>query len=103
MNRIVLILLACVLAVGLSSQVSAADGNVSDGLLADMGLSGLQPMTDSDGDQIRGKGFVVVKGFSYAGGSFDHYFKVRSNFAIGGSFASSGGYTAGGFSAAFAY
>ncbi len=52
---------------GLSSQVSAADkGNVSQDVLAQYGLSGAKPVSDANGMNIRGKGFVAFAGFGSA-------------------------------------
>ncbi len=108
MKKLALILLVTVLAFGFSSQAMAADGNVSDGVLADMGLSGLQTMTDAQGDQIRGKGFALVWGFSVsstngAGSSNTSgagYLAVGDNFAAGAtataSFSAPSSFSAGG-------
>lgn len=66
MYKVALIMLAVVLAFGFAGQAVAADGNVSNGMLADMGLSGIQTMSDTQGDQIRGKGYASVWGGGYA-------------------------------------
>jgi hypothetical protein len=46
----------------------AYDGNVSKAALEKMGLSGMKTMSDADGALIRGSGFAVAFGFSYATG-----------------------------------
>lgn len=111
MNKVALILLAAVLAFGFSGQAMAADGNVSDGLLADMGLASMQTMTDAQGDQIRGKGFAAAWGYSsahvYGAHSTNGYLAVGHHVAAGANLSiAANKYKiagAGGFSAAFSY
>lgn len=47
-------------------QAMAADGTVSSAALAKMGLSSMQPMNDAQGTSVRGMGFGVILGASYA-------------------------------------
>lgn len=42
----------------------AGDGNVSKSQLADLGLAGMNVMSDAEGMQVRGMGFVRVSGSS---------------------------------------
>jgi hypothetical protein len=41
-----------------AGQAMAADGNVSSNMLAKMGLSNMQVMSDSQGTAVRGQGYV---------------------------------------------
>ncbi len=47
------------------------DGNVSAPALAQFGIGGLQPMSDSQGQEVRGEGFVYVGSYSFALGRVD--------------------------------
>ena len=76
---------------------STQDGMISPSRLTEMGLSGLTVMSDRQAEEVRGEGFVLVFGRSFAGGSSDRYFKVRRRFAFGKSFSSNGGTFAGGW------
>jgi hypothetical protein len=63
----------------------AADGHVSHQSLAKMGLSGMQVMSDSQGQQIRGLSIAVASGGSIAfiGGEGGGAASVNSYFAAG--------------------
>ncbi len=65
--RYLLVLCAVVALALLPCVASAADvGQVSNATLGQMGLSGLQPMTDVQGLDIRGSGFAAAGGYSRA-------------------------------------
>ena len=66
MRNVILTVVAVALVIGLAGNVMAADGNLSSGMLADMGLAGVTVMADTEGEKIRGKGFVIAGGFSWA-------------------------------------
>ena len=63
----------------------AADGNVPQGTLSALGLSGMQVMSDADGMQVRGKcsSFGMVKGTSLIVGQL--LTPDTKNFVIGSS------------------
>jgi hypothetical protein len=88
MVRAIVLGLAVVLVVGFAGQTQAADGNLSSGMLADMGLSDMQVMSDAQGQEIRGMGYAAVWGKSYAyvrgAGARNGYSARGSNLAIGG-------------------
>lgn len=82
---------------------SNRDGQIAASRLAEMGLGGMATISDQQGMEVRGSGFVIVFGKSYArGGGSDHYFKVRRHRARGSSFSYGGGSWAGGFARAYA-
>jgi len=66
MYKSLLVALAVAMLFGCVSQSMAADGNLSDSMLTDMGLSSVQVMSDDQGQEIRGKGFAFAAGASYA-------------------------------------
>ena len=66
MHRSFLVALAVGMLFGCVGQSMAADGNLSQSMLTDMGLSGVQEMSDVQGEEIRGKGFVRACGRSMA-------------------------------------
>ena len=66
MRNAIFSVVAVALVFGLAGNVMAADGNLSSGMLADMGLSSVKVMADTEGEKIRGKGFVIAGGFSWA-------------------------------------
>ena len=82
---------------------STQNGMISASQLSEMGLGGMTIIPDSQAQEIRGQGFVVVFGRSYAGRRSDSYFKVRRNFAYGSSSSSSRRSYAGGWSVGFAW
>lgn len=49
-----------------AAPAMAADGNLSHDMLSKMGLSGIQVMSDTQGNAVRGLGFSVAFGASYA-------------------------------------
>ena len=82
---------------------SAQNGMISASRLSEMGLGGISVLSDRQAQEIRGQGFVVVFGRSYAGGRSDSYFRVRRHFARGSSFSYGRGTFAGGFAGAYAW
>jgi hypothetical protein len=56
------LLIVCVIVLMAGVANAAAPGQISDNALAQMGLSGMQTMSDAQGSQIRGMGFVSVQG-----------------------------------------
>ena len=111
MVRAIVLGLAVALVVGFAGQTQAADGNLSSGMLADMGLSGMQVMSDVQGQEIRGMGYAAAWGSGYAyvrgAGSQNGYDAYGYNVAIGGNLSgaanSRGAWAvAGGLSAAYA-
>jgi hypothetical protein len=73
------------------APVLAGEGRVSDQSLANMGLAGMQTMTDAQGTHVRGLAIAVVGGFSSAGiggvggaaGSTNFYFAAGKHSASG--------------------
>jgi hypothetical protein len=68
-----------------ASPALAGEGQVSKQSLAKMGLSGMQTMTDSQGQQIRGLSIAVASGGSIAfiGGEGGGAASVNTYFAAG--------------------
>src|SRR5580658_127262 len=68
-----------------ASPAFAGEGQVSKQSLAKMGLSGMQTMTDSQGQQIRGLSIAVASGGSIAfiGGEGGGAASVNTYFAAG--------------------
>lgn len=67
-------ILAFALVATISSLALGEDrsgGNVSAAALAQFGIGGLQPMSDLQGQEVRGEGFVYVGSFSFALGRID--------------------------------
>ena len=62
-SLLVVCLVACV---ALVAGTANAGGQISDNTLAQMGLSGLQTMSDLQGTEVRGMGFAAVGGISVA-------------------------------------
>ena len=61
------LLIVCLVAcVALVAGTANAAGQISDNTLAQMGLAGLQTMSDVQGTEIRGMGFAAVGGISVA-------------------------------------
>ena len=89
MYKSFLVAVATAMLFGCVSRSMAADGNLSKSTLADMGLSSVQVMSDVQGEEIRGKGFAFVRGYSTAygpgGGTRQHYAAAGRNYAEGGS------------------
>src|SRR5262245_20692465 len=54
---------ATVLALALSSTAFASDGVPSKQVLTEMGLSGMQIMSDDEAANVRGSGFIGLDGF----------------------------------------
>jgi hypothetical protein len=80
-----------------AGQALATDGNLSNDMLAKMGLSGMSVMSDAQGAAVRGMGYAAVYGTSYANlygsGSVNGYSAVSntgSNPYIAGGIAVSG-------------
>ena len=91
MHRSLLVALAVVMLCGCVGQSMAADGNLSKSTLTDLGLSSVQVMSDVQGEEIRGKGFVAVAGIGYArvfgAGSINGYLGVGYRRARGGNYS----------------
>lgn len=68
---------AMLLMIGLSSQSSAEE--LSDGMLTQMGLSGMERISDEEGRQVRGEGFATTFGLGVAATIFPQ-FKIKPNF-----------------------
>ena len=87
MVRAMMLGLAVALVVGFAGQAQAADGNLSSGMLADMGLSGMAVMSDAQGQEVRGMGYAAAWGSGWArvpGASSDNsYLAVGDNVAVG--------------------
>ena len=57
------LLIVCIVAcVALTAGMATAAGQISDNALAQMGLAGLQTMSDVQGTEIRGMGFGTITG-----------------------------------------
>ena len=83
-----------VLALTAGMANAANPGQVPNSALAQLGLSGMQPMSDVQGTDIRGMGFVLVSGYAgattWSSGSFSAYVAGASGsnaFASGGAIA----------------
>ena len=64
------LLIVCLVAcVALVAGTANAAGQISDNALAQMGLAGLQTMSDVQGTEIRGMGFAAVADRVKAGGA----------------------------------
>jgi hypothetical protein len=85
--------LSVVAVVVMMAGAAKADGNVSSSMLAKMGLSGMQVMSDVQGTTVRGMGYYhrqnVVAGVSYASAGYASaggaYYAAGNNFAAGAS------------------
>ena len=64
--RSLLIVCAVVSVLALTAGMANAAGQVPNATLAQLGLSGLQTMSDVQGTDIRGMGFATVGGYSSA-------------------------------------
>jgi hypothetical protein len=93
------LLLVCVAAcVVLAAGMANAAGQISDNALAQMGLAGLQTMSDAQGAEVRGMGFgvrfVTTQGSASAKGlgacASSSYLAVGSREVAGGAVASVG-------------
>jgi predicted ribosomally synthesized peptide with SipW-like signal peptide len=83
---------------------STQQGTISAGRLQEMGLGGIASISDRQAMDVRGSGFVVVFGKSYArGGGSDSYFKIRRNVAYGSSWSHGSRTWSGGFAGGFAW
>jgi hypothetical protein len=60
------VILALALVALFAAPVLAANGNVSSDMLSKMGLSSMQVMSDEQGTSVRGMGYVIAAGVSYA-------------------------------------
>jgi hypothetical protein len=78
--------IACVVLLAASFASAANPGQISHVSLSQMGLAGLQPMSDLEGGSLRGKGFVAAGGISIAAvpGAID----AHGSIAVGHSYAS---------------
>jgi opacity protein-like surface antigen len=65
-SLLVLCAVVSVLALTAGMANAANPGQVPNSTLAQLGLSGMQPMSDVQGTDIRGMGFVVVSGYALA-------------------------------------
>ena len=66
------------------TEESPLDGSISAVQLAEMGLGGMTPLSDTQAEEIRGSGYVVVYGRSrVTGGRPDRYFSRHSTRARG--------------------
>jgi len=92
MYRTLMFALAVVFVVSFAGQTQAADGNLSTDMLAAAGLSSMQVMTDTEGESIRGKGYVEVwgsgtatyNGYNSYATQTTNYYGSGGTFAIGG-------------------
>ena len=86
MYRALMLALGVVVVAGFAGQSLAADGNLSNSMLSDMGLSGMQVMSDTQGQEVRGS-FAAAWGSSYAyvrgAGADDGYSAVGRRVAVG--------------------
>jgi hypothetical protein len=80
--KIALVLAVAFAALGASSAVAAPvqDGQVSDAMLAGMGLSGMERLSDEQGMAVRGKGPILVGNFAVVVAKGD--VKVKQSFKI---------------------
>jgi hypothetical protein len=93
-SLLVVCIVAC-LALTAGMANAASPGQISDNALAQMGLGGLQPMSDAQGAQVRGMGFVMTNGSATAilwgrTGATSSYVAVGCYDVAGQAFASSG-------------
>jgi len=85
---------------GVTDVTTASDGNLSQSMLEDLGLSSMQIMPDAQGEQIRGKGFTSTFSFSWANGATSG---PDTSLPVASSFVSNAGASAGGFAFAVAW
>jgi hypothetical protein len=71
---------AVVLALALSNAAFAVDGAPSRQVLAEMGLSGMQVMSDDEAAKVRGAGFVGWDGFDMFQDALKDYRKQVKHF-----------------------
>ena len=84
-------------------EESTQHESISASRLAEMGLGGMTTLSDQQGMEVRGSGFVIVFGKSYAsGGGSDSYFKIRRHRARGSSFSYGTSSWSYGFASAYA-
>jgi hypothetical protein len=91
-----LIVLCVVACVALTAGMANAAGQISDNALSQMGLSGLQTISDVQGTEIRGMGFAAATTSAYASRreavtNGSAIASGRGSLAIGASAASSSG------------
>lgn len=71
---------AIVLGLALSNAAFGAEGAPSKQVLADMGLSGMQVLSDDEAANIRGAGFVGLEGFHMYKQGIHNYQKQVKHF-----------------------
>ena len=87
-------------AAGELKSPSPSAGNLPGGMLADMGLAGLQRISDERGQVIRGKGFTFAFSKSWAvGGTSDFQFTFMSGQVVSTSSSGPGAWSFGSASA----
>ena len=99
MKKLSVFLPAVALLVALSGSAMADNGAISSAKLDAMGLSGIELMSDADAMQIRGQGFSLAFGISYAtisgrggasAGSLDGYLAKGKYMAMGEHYSEAG-------------
>jgi hypothetical protein len=65
-NLLTVCAVVCVVLLAASFATAANPGQVPHNTLSQMGLAGLQPMTDLEGSTVHAKGFVTAGGSSIA-------------------------------------
>jgi hypothetical protein len=81
------LVVACVVVVGLAllmgtaanAAAPAQQSQVSNEMLTAMGMGGMQRISDAQGEQIRGKWFIVAVNFIWAPGAKFSYFEQTIN------------------------
>jgi hypothetical protein len=98
MKKLSIILPAVALMIALSGSAMADNGAISSAKLNAMGLGGIELMSDADAMQIRGQGFSLAFGISYAtisgrgasAGTLDGYLAKGRFMAMGEHYSEAG-------------
>jgi hypothetical protein len=99
MKKLSVFLPAVALLIALSGSAMAENGAISSAKLNAMGLGGIELMSDADAMQIRGQGFSLAFGISYArtgnqggasAGSLDGYLAKGKFMAMGDHYSEAG-------------
>jgi len=89
------LMIVCVVALALVSANVATAADVSDQTLATMGLDDMATMSDAQGLEVRGLGFVAVSGYagaySWGASAGADYVGIGHQAALGGALAIAAG------------
>lgn len=88
-NLLIALVVAVVVVAGFSAN-AVADQPISDNVLANMGLNGMETISDAEGMQVRGKLFNINMGAFSDVGQLSQINNVRINNSRGGRIVSIG-------------